>query len=760
MTFPSSPSNGTIAVVNGITYTYSSSNKAWTRVIASNLATTLNPSLFTGKVSVGLGATLIDSIPVSGSTLFKWTITATDSVNSTYTSLNFDTVNDGANVWYSQSAIIKSSTNSVATFTANIVGGSIKLYAVGDSNSVTVAFQRVTLGSSTLTGYMAAGPKGDTGPTGPAGTINGTGGNIVTTSSSVANNFTSGALQVPNGGASIGGNLFVGNVLTTGLYWASNGTLMQTGGGGGSITYTADVAPPSSGNTIGSQWYNTTTNTLYEYTFDGNSTYWVDITSPTIAAPGSNIGNLYPALSGSSFFYTNLVPASTTYTIGTSTSAVSTVYATTVQTANIIASGVYYPNGASITSNSITYTATTTQPVNPKLGDIWYNTSTDIVYEYSYDGVGFYWIDTSTPPVNAVSTGATGNISSALNGNTYISANFIPTSSNVFGLGTATNQFTKLYLSGSATIGGANIVVDSLTGAVAVIPKPTTLNPNPSAMIITPSGQVTSVVTTAGIVSTSAISNAANTVATSTTFSNVTITSSTPSISTTTGALIVTGGIGSGNNLNVAGNAIIASGIQNTVIGNIVPSAASFTTANASSLSVSGQINAGSIYGTPYSGGVINSTPIGTTNPSSGSFTDLYITGNIAYGNGVVTYGSGNVAGAPTSAYSIGYVGVPQNIQSTAYTLTISDIGKHIFLSTNANVTIPANSVTSFPIGSIIAIVTGPNAYSNILINSDSLYFAGNATGLAGSRVLTPYAIASVTKVAATTWFISGIGLS
>lgn len=47
--------------------------------------------------------------------------------------------------------------------------------------------------------------------------------------------------------------------------------------------YTASVNPPAS-PTVGSQWYNTTTNVLYEYLNDGTSSYWVDIQTPSVSA--------------------------------------------------------------------------------------------------------------------------------------------------------------------------------------------------------------------------------------------------------------------------------------------------------------------------------------------------------------------------------------------------------------------------------------------------------------------------------------------
>lgn len=77
-----------------------------------------------------------------------------------------------------------------------------------------------------------------------------------------------------------GGNLnVVGNV--TGNYFVGNAN----------IQYTASTNPPVSGNLYGAQWYNTATDTLYEYQSDGTTLYWVDITGPTIGSNGAVAGS-------------------------------------------------------------------------------------------------------------------------------------------------------------------------------------------------------------------------------------------------------------------------------------------------------------------------------------------------------------------------------------------------------------------------------------------------------------------------------------
>ena len=76
------------------------------------------------------------------------------------------------------------------------------------------------------------------------------------------------------------GNVVV-NALTTssGLYWTGNGKSIS------GIAITASATPPTNPPpSIGDQWYNTSNDVVYQYTFDGTSTYWVDISSTVITA--------------------------------------------------------------------------------------------------------------------------------------------------------------------------------------------------------------------------------------------------------------------------------------------------------------------------------------------------------------------------------------------------------------------------------------------------------------------------------------------
>ena len=43
--------------------------------------------------------------------------------------------------------------------------------------------------------------------------------------------------------------------------------------------------------------------------------------------------------------------------------------------------------------SSAKFTASTTSPSNPALGDHWYDTNEDVLYEFINDGSGSYWVD-------------------------------------------------------------------------------------------------------------------------------------------------------------------------------------------------------------------------------------------------------------------------------------------------------------------------------------------------------------------------------
>lgn len=115
------------------------------------------------------------------------------------------------------------------------------------------------------------------------------------------------------------------------------------------------------------------------------------------------------------------------------------------------------------------------------------------------------------------------------------------------------------------------------------------------------------------------------------------------------------------------------------------------------------------------------------------------------------------------SGNELGYKGLPQNAQSAAYTLVLSDAGKCIYHPasdvTARTFTIPANASVAFDIGTVVAFDNEVGAGAvTIAINTDTLVM--DVSGLTGPRTLAAGGVATARKVTATRWRISGSGLS
>lgn len=132
-------------------------------------------------------------------------------------------------------------------------------------------------------------------------------------------------------------------------------------------------------------------------------------------------------------------------------------------------------------------------------------------------------------------------------------------------------------------------------------------------------------------------------------------------------------------------------------------------------------------------------------------------TGSVVANNAVF---SGNITGN-TQGFAIGFRDIPQVTFSANATAGLTDAGKHYYSTTAGNLTlsIPDNSNVSFSIGTTLTVVV--NAAGNVLVSPDSgvtLYQAGSAS--TGNKVVSEYGLATIMKVAANTWVISGTGVS
>ena len=138
-------------------------------------------------------------------------------------------------------------------------------------------------------------------------------------------------------------------------------------------------------------------------------------------------------------------------------------------------------------------------------------------------------------------------------------------------------------------------------------------------------------------------------------------------------------------------------------------------------------------------------TNLTSTNATSTNLTTTNLTATTVLDAGTIG------AAAP------GFRGLPQNAQTGAYTLALSDIGKQVSNTTGGWV-IPANASVAFPVGAAVVLFNNSGSSQTVSITSDTLRLAGTAT--TGTRTLAQYGLATCTKVSATTWAITGAGLS
>ena len=128
------------------------------------------------------------------------------------------------------------------------------------------------------------------------------------------------------------------------------------------------------------------------------------------------------------------------------------------------------------------------------------------------------------------------------------------------------------------------------------------------------------------------------------------------------------------------------------------------------------------------------------------------------------TPASGNLSSCTADGTNaVGYLTIPQNSQSAAYTLVLADSGKKIFHpsadTTARTFTIPANGTVAFPVGTAVTFINQNGAgVVTIAITTDTMRLAG--AGTTGSRTLAANGIATAIKVTSTEWIISGTGLT
>ena len=278
--------------------------------------------------------------------------------------------------------------------------------------------------------------------------------------------------------------------------------------------------------------------------------------------------------------------------------------------ANIITtSGLYWSNGAAFISGggSGTLTANTSPPAFPNVTDQWYNTATDVLYEYIDDGTSEYWIDVQTPTLNtALYTNHSGNLN--ILGNLSVTR-----------VATITGNLTTIAnLNVSRT---ANILGNLIIAGNGSFARNVTVSSNLTVTGNVRGGNIT----------------ATNTLAAS----NITVTSN-----IATGNITVTSNISAGNvnvTRNITGTTITSSNLtvtSNTTTGNITA-----TRGITSALLTSGNITVGNI-NTTSKLAVTGNVEFSTANVNLGNTNNLIIAGGESgfylksSGNGAVSWDS------------------------------------------------------------------------------------------------------------------------
>lgn len=109
-----------------------------------------------------------------------------------------------------------------------------------------------------------------------------------------------------------------------------------------------------------------------------------------------------------------------------------------------------------------------------------------------------------------------------------------------------------------------------------------------------------------------------------------------------------------------------------------------------------------------------------------------------------------------------GYRGIPQVSFSTNTTIAATHHGKCLYHpASDANartVTIDSNTNLALPVGFTFSVINETSQAVSLAITTDTLVLGG--TGTTGTRTLAQYAVATVTKVTSTRWYVTGAGVA
>ena len=515
-----------------------------------------------------------------------------------------------------------------------------------------------------------------------------TGGNIVSNSGVFTNTLTANASAFIGGGLNVNGTITAGGLVLNNAVTFSN--ISASGTISGNILV-GNIGIYSGGNI-------NAVNTVFGGALVSNS--FINGTSINSSGPISAAGaGTFATLTSNGFINGTSINSSGPLSAAGAITGASVVSNSFINGTSINSSGPLSAagaiTGASLTSNGLTSTST-----------FYASGSVNGAGSAIFNGVtsNSFIIGTSISSSGAISAAGNGTFANVTS-NGFVQTTALNSSGQIIGASVISNGV----VSGTSISTNGGITGGTITGALLVSNAGIS-----AATTISAPGQITggsfvsnSTVTGNVLTANSAVSTLALTAS-----GNVRFTSANTTTSSTTGALVVTGGIATGNNLFVSGA---------TWTGNIsVTNTTASTNAFNGALVVAGGVG---IAGDAHVGGVLdaqslNATAVGNVTPSTGQFTTL-ITQNTAtvsalVSNSFINGTSINSSGPLSAAGAINGASVTSNgfINGTSINSSgpISAAGAGTFANVTSNSWVQTTALNST--GQIV----GANIYSNAAV--------------------------------------------
>jgi hypothetical protein len=126
-----------------------------------------------------------------------------------------------------------------------------------------------------------------------------------------------------------------------------------------------------------------------------------------------------------------------------------TTFSGNVTANRVLTTEIRWAGNNAVFNAGITYRAATS-PAAARVGDQWYNTANDVLYEYITDGVSTYWVD-----IQSLGT-STGNAVAKSLDDITLSGNLILTANLLYSIGGDTGRLRHIY-AGNVTTVTANV---------------------------------------------------------------------------------------------------------------------------------------------------------------------------------------------------------------------------------------------------------------------------------------------------------------